>query len=104
MARGTGMRQNEIIQLEWDDVDLQDGFVRLRASKTKTIEARSVRLPDVIVMLKNDTTLVFTLKKFSYPQRAARYLIGLDTSIKYGKTLSRSLGIETVFMTFATTL
>ena len=23
MARGTGMRQNEIIQLEWTDVDLQ---------------------------------------------------------------------------------
>jgi len=63
MARGTGMRQNEIIQLEWADVDLQDGFVRLRASKTKTDEARSVRLlPDVIVMLKEIPRAIHTKK------------------------------------------
>ena len=65
MARGTGMRQNEIIQLEWADVDLQDGFVRLRASKTKTDEARSVRLlPDVIVMLKEIPRAIHTKKVF----------------------------------------
>ena len=105
MARGTGMRQNEIIQLEWTDVDLQDGFVRLRASKTKTDEARSVRLlPDVIVMLKEIPRAIHT-KKSSYPQRAARYPIGLGTSIKFGKTLSRKqVSRMLVFMTFATTL
>jgi len=65
MARGTGVRQNEIIQLEWADVDLQDGFVRLRASKTKTDEARSVRLlPDVIVMLKEIPRAIHTKKVF----------------------------------------
>ncbi len=52
MAYWTGMRQREIIQLEWNSVDLKDGFVRLRAAQTKTDEARSVRLsPQVIQML-----------------------------------------------------
>ena len=65
MARGTGMRQNEIIQLEWTDVDLQEGFVRLRALKTKTDEARSVRLlPDVIAMLKEIPRAIHTQKVF----------------------------------------
>ena len=59
------MQQNEIIQLEWADVDLQEGFVRLRASKTKTDEARSVRLlPDVIVMLKEIPRAIHTKKVF----------------------------------------
>ena len=49
MAYWTGMRQREIIQLEWNSVDLEDGFVRLRAAQTKADEARSVRLsPQVI--------------------------------------------------------
>ena len=46
------MHQREIIQLEWNSVDLEDGFARLRAAQTKTDEARSVRLsPQVIQML-----------------------------------------------------
>ena len=65
MARGTGMRQNEIIQLELAYVDLKDGFVRLRASKTKTDEARSIRLmPEVIVMLKEIPRAIHTKKVF----------------------------------------
>ena len=52
MAYWTGMRQKEILQLEWNSVDLKEGFVRLRATQTKTDEARSVRLlPQVIQML-----------------------------------------------------
>ena len=34
----------EIIQLEWNAVDLKEGFVRLRAEQTKTNEARIVQL------------------------------------------------------------
>ena len=53
MAYWTGMRQKEIIQLEWNAVDLKEGFVRLRAEQTKTNEARIVRLsPQVLQMLK----------------------------------------------------
>ncbi len=53
MAYLTGMRQKEIIQLEWNAVDLKTGFIRLKAAQTKTDEARSVRLsPQVIQMMK----------------------------------------------------
>jgi len=53
MAQGTGMRQDEIIQLKWDAVDLDRGFVKLEAHETKTREARTVRLlPHVIEMLE----------------------------------------------------
>ena len=46
------MRQSEILKLQWSDVDLQTGFVRLKASMTKTDEARLVRLlPELITML-----------------------------------------------------
>ena len=53
MAYWTGMRQKEIIQLEWNAVDLKEGFIRLRAEQTPTNEARIVRLsPQVLQMLK----------------------------------------------------
>ena len=53
MAYWTGMRQTEVIHLEWNAVDLKAGFIRLKASQTKTDEARSVRLsPQVIQMMK----------------------------------------------------
>ena len=61
MARGTGMRQGEILKLQWSDVDLKTGFVRLQASMTKTDEARSVRLlPDVVAMLREVPRAVHT--------------------------------------------
>ena len=65
MARGTGMRQNEIIQLEWREVDLKGGFVRLSASKTKTDEARSVRLlPEILEMLRDIPRQIHTPRVF----------------------------------------
>jgi len=35
LAWHTGMRQGEILGLEWNQVDLQSGFIRLRADQTK---------------------------------------------------------------------
>ena len=61
MAHVTGMRQGEILKLQWSDVDLKTGFVRLRASMTKTDEARSVRLlPDVVATLRDIPRAVHT--------------------------------------------
>jgi len=40
----SGMRKSEIIFLTWDEVDLLKGFVRLRADRTKTKEARAIPL------------------------------------------------------------
>ena len=65
MAWGTGMRQNEIIQLEWREVDLKGEFVRLSASKTKTDEARSVRLlPEIVEMLRSIPRQIHTPRVF----------------------------------------
>lgn len=65
MAQGTGMRQNEIIQLKWDSVDLDRGFVRLKAKETKTRQARSVKLvPNVIEMLQEIPRETHTRKVF----------------------------------------
>ena len=65
MARGTGMRQSEILKLQWSDVDLQTGFVRLKASMTKTDEARSVRLlPEVTAMLLETPRALHTQQVF----------------------------------------
>jgi len=65
MARGTGMRQSEILKLQWSDVDLRTGFVRLKASMTKTDEARSVRLlPEVIAMLRETPRALHTQQVF----------------------------------------
>lgn len=52
MAQATGMRQNEIVALTWDRVDLERGYVRLKATATKTRESRIVKLlPHVVDML-----------------------------------------------------
>ena len=65
MAHGTGMRQGEILKLQWSDVDLKTGFVRLKASMTKTDEARSVRLlPEVITMLREIPRTLHTQQVF----------------------------------------
>ena len=65
MARGTGMRQGEIVGLSWSQVDLKEGFVRLKASDTKTDEARSVRLlPEVLEMLNNIPRPIHTDRVF----------------------------------------
>ncbi len=65
MAQGTGMRQNEIVQLTWDKVDLENGFVRLRASETKTQQGRSVKLlPHVLEMLRDIPRVSHTRRVF----------------------------------------
>jgi integrase len=46
-----GVRVGEATQIEWSQVDLQAGFVRLEVEQTKTSEARTVPLPDVLVQV-----------------------------------------------------
>lgn len=48
-----GMRQKEILRLEWGQVDLVAGFIRLRDDQTKSGEGRSVYLcPEALEVLK----------------------------------------------------
>ncbi len=53
MAYYTAMRKSEILNLTWDRVDLDAGFIRLQPEDTKTAEFRSVPLnPELTTMLK----------------------------------------------------
>ena len=44
LAYHTAMRQGEILYLTWGQVDLKEGFIRLRPEDTKTNEGRLVPL------------------------------------------------------------
>jgi integrase len=48
------LRQNEILSLTWESVDLAKGFIRLKAENTKTGEKRSIPIhPRVAELLKH---------------------------------------------------
>ncbi len=44
LAFYSGMRKSEILYLTWEEVDLENGFIRLHADRTKTKIARSIPL------------------------------------------------------------
>ena len=47
----SAMRQGEIISLTWRQMDLREGFIRLRAEDTKTNEARLVPLGQELIQM-----------------------------------------------------
>jgi integrase len=59
-----GVRVGEAVQIEWSQVDLHQGLVRLEVEQTKTSEARIVPLPDVLIAtlkkVKKKAGLVFS--------------------------------------------
>ena len=61
LALATGMRSDEILGLEWTEVDLQNKAVWLRASRTKAGKARTVPLND-------DALAVLNLRKNKHPK------------------------------------
>jgi integrase len=53
MGYHTAMRQGEIVNLTWEQVDLKEGFIRLNHGQTKTNEGRLVPLTrELIEMFK----------------------------------------------------
>ena len=64
MAYHTGMRKQEILGLQWSQVDVEKGKVNLKPENTKNKEARVVYLPgEVIGLIK----LQLALKEARYP-------------------------------------
>jgi integrase len=49
VAYYTGMRQGEILNLTWGQVDIKEGFIKLEAGDTKTNDARLVPLTRELV-------------------------------------------------------
>ena len=54
MAYYTGMRQGEILNLKWDQVDIKQGMVRLRPEDTKTDDARTIPLQPAVIAMLNE--------------------------------------------------
>ena len=65
IAYYTGMRRSEIVYLTWDEVDLEKGFIRLDANRTKTNIGRSIPLhPRVKTMLASQPRGLHTNRVF----------------------------------------
>lgn len=57
LAYHAGMRQGEILNLTWGQVDLKEGFIRLRPEDTKTNEGRLVPLNHELVQMFKAMTI-----------------------------------------------
>jgi integrase len=44
-----GVRLGEARQIEWQQVDLEGGLIRLEAEQTKNSAARTVSMPDALI-------------------------------------------------------
>jgi integrase len=71
MAYHTAMRQGEILNLTWGQVDLKEGFIRLRPEDTKTNEGRLVPLNrELVEMLQSMLRGLPGVRVFSYRGKA----------------------------------
>ena len=70
VAYWTGLRRGELIGLEWSDVDLERGTIRLRPGKTKNREGRVIYLPPEAL-----ATLRAWRRATSAAERASRSVI-----------------------------
>ena len=50
----TGLRENEVRQLVWEDVDLKEQFIRVRCTTTKNSKPATLPLHSYVVDLLND--------------------------------------------------
>jgi integrase len=67
MAWITGMRRSEIVFLEWVEVDMKKGFIRLPPERTKTTAARVIPLhPNIKRMLQGIPRALHTNRVFLF--------------------------------------
>lgn len=98
----TGLRGNEIAQLEWSDFDFENKLLRLPAEKTKTQRAR-------ILPLRDDLYQVLLHRKGRFPRPLRFTLEALRVKfqrlmIKIGRPLPKGEGLHSMRRTFATSL
>jgi integrase len=89
LAFHTGMRQGEILNLAWGQLDLREGFIQLRPEDTKTNESRLVYLPsEMLEIFKAMPRGLPGVKVFTYAGKSI-------SSIKRGFTTAcKKAGIE----------
>ena len=77
-----GVRLGEALQISWEQVDLDAALIRLESHQTKTAEARTIPLPDVLVgmlKLQERDGLVFDGTNLRKAWQRACAAIGLGT-------------------------
>lgn len=79
-----GLRQSEIINLTWPEVDLKKGFIRLEAARTKTDTARSIPIhPKVKATLESLPRGLHTDRVFLFDGKPfVRFLHSWKTALK----------------------
>lgn len=76
------MRQGEILNLTWGQVDLKKGFIRLRPEDTKANEGRLVPLNQELVdMLQTMPRGLPGVKVFTYDGKSTGGCRGMTTSV-----------------------
>ena len=76
LAHGSAMRQDEILSLTWEKIDLREGFIKLEVEDTKGKAKRIIPLTrELLAMLKDmprglPGVLVFTFRSAASVQRA----------------------------------
>jgi integrase len=74
-ALDTALRQGEIFQLKWSDVDLDAGVIRVRATTTKTMKSRTV---GVSARLRAELEALWEAS----PKDPARLVFGIEDNVK----------------------
>jgi integrase len=69
IALNTVMKKSEILNLEWDQVNLEEGFIRIEAQRSKN---RKIR----VIPLNNSIKEVFY--KLHYSRNGSRYMVKLS--------------------------
>lgn len=75
VAYHTGMRQGEILNLTWGQIDLKEGFIKLNPEDTKTNEGRLVPLAgELIEMFKNMPRGLPGVRVFAFQGKPLSYI------------------------------
>jgi integrase len=92
IALCTGMRKSEITSLTWDRVDLNDGFIRLRAMDTKDREPRKIPIFEELLTILNsipraahDNHVILHMGKPIHDIREALRTACRNAGIAYGR-------------------
>jgi len=81
-ALDTGMRQGEIFSLHWEDVDLHEGVLNIKAFNTKTMQSRQVAMT---TRLKNEMERL----RESAPDDPQLRVFGIYSNVKTSFTAAR---------------
>ena len=91
----TGLRISEALSLEWQDVDLKEGLVHVRESKTEAGVRSVVLTPTLVNLLRKERIATPALCKYVFHTKGGKALMRRNTLRKLADTCDKA-GIEKV--------